>query len=274
MPKRPSAITITADNETILSADKFGDVFSLPLLVTQRPRNGVTEEKGAQSTPPTGRSAKPAAPAANDLTVHTLRNRKALEHQLRGDQTAPSRAEPDFELKLLFGHVSMLTDVTAVERNGRGYIISADRDEHIRVSRGEPQAHIIEGFCLGHRSFISKLCVPVTASHILLSGGGDDEIFVWNWLTGIVLQKVSLRHDVEAVMADTVLPTPHASDSTGTAPSLQHAIAVANIQHVARTSNQPRDTIIVTCEGYVPLDREEWLYADPLLVAQPSLCTA
>ncbi|KAJ4417395.1 tRNA (guanine-N(7)-)-methyltransferase non-catalytic subunit trm82, partial [Neurospora sp. IMI 360204] len=32
MPKRPCALALTPDNKTILSADKFGDVFSLPLL--------------------------------------------------------------------------------------------------------------------------------------------------------------------------------------------------------------------------------------------------
>lgn len=54
-----------------------------------------------------------------------------------------------FEHKLLLGHVSMLTDIALVVLNGRNYIITADRDEHIRISRGIPQSHIIEGFCLG-----------------------------------------------------------------------------------------------------------------------------
>jgi tRNA (guanine-N(7)-)-methyltransferase subunit TRM82 len=73
----------------------------------------------------------------------------------------------------------MLTDIVYTKIDGRSYIITADRDEHIRVSRGPPQAHIIEGFCFGHEAFINKLCL--TRSGLLVSGGGDAHLFVWDW---------------------------------------------------------------------------------------------
>jgi WD40 repeat protein len=82
---------------------------------------------------------------------------------------------------------------------GRKYIITADRDEHIRISRGIPQAHIIEGFCLGHTDFITRLCVPENRPHLLVSGGGDDEIVLWDWRNGQIVSKGDLKKHFEPV---------------------------------------------------------------------------
>jgi tRNA (guanine-N(7)-)-methyltransferase subunit TRM82 len=49
---------------------------------------------------------------------------------------------------LILGHTSVLT--TSVLTPDESYIITADRDEHIRVS-WFPQGHTIESFCLGHK---------------------------------------------------------------------------------------------------------------------------
>ncbi|GKZ19099.1 tRNA (guanine-N(7)-)-methyltransferase non-catalytic subunit trm82 [Aspergillus brasiliensis] len=190
MPKRPSAITLTDDDSTILCGDKFGDVYSLPLIPSDK-LPAVTRAL---------RSAKLSHPAATNLTVHTKGNRRALEQQLRlaseGKKDEQSSG-PTFEHKLLLGHVSLLTDMAYVslsvdENKKRSYILTADRDEHIRVSRGLPQAHVIENYCLGHTAFVSKLCVPQWAPQYLVSGGGDNYLLVWNWAEGRILQKVSL----------------------------------------------------------------------------------
>ncbi|EDU50550.1 tRNA (guanine-N7-)-methyltransferase subunit Trm82 [Pyrenophora tritici-repentis Pt-1C-BFP] len=114
----------------------------------------------------------------NSLQQLSERNRKTLEEQLKqkAKGLAKSKEPMRFKHQLLLGHVSMLTDVVYAKVNGRSYIITADRDEHIRISRGLPQAHIIEGFCFGHEAFISKLCL--TPSGLLVSGGGDDHLYV------------------------------------------------------------------------------------------------
>lgn len=187
MPKRPSAIALTCNDTTILSADKFGDVYSIPLLPGGNP-------VPSQRNP---RQAKLSGPSASNLTVHSKRNLIALEQQLKTPRDPDQqKSGPDFEHHLILGHVSLLTDlvVASLETSGgmRSYILTADRDEHIRVSRGLPQAHVIENYCLGHTSFISSLCIPRFSPDILISGGGDNFLLVWKWLEGRVLQKVSL----------------------------------------------------------------------------------
>lgn len=189
MPKRPCAVTLTPDNSTILCGDKFGDVYSLPLL----PKGDVVLPLRKSVEAP-----KTAKPSATTLTVHTQRNLQALEQQLRHPRAAQEKSGNPLELKLLLGHVSMLTDMALVSIPSsnsvrpRSYIITSDRDEHIRVSRGPSQAHIIHGYCLGHTSFVSRLCILPWDPKVLLSGGGDDSIFCWDWLEGRILQKVSI----------------------------------------------------------------------------------
>ncbi|BAE57938.1 guanine-N(7)--methyltransferase subunit trm82 [Aspergillus flavus] len=188
MPKRPCSIALTDDGNTILCGDKFGDVYSLPLL----PGN---EPYVAPKLP-----NRPKVPSATPLTVHSKRNLESLEQQLRYSQknSTEEKNSLNFQHQLLLGHVSLLTDVAFVTvpqddnfGKKRSYILTGDRDEHIRVSR-YPQAHIIEGYCLGHTAFVTKLCIPQYAPGYLISGGGDDYLLVWKWSEGRILQKVPL----------------------------------------------------------------------------------
>ena len=241
MPKRPCALALTNKDSTIIAADKFGDVYSLPLLFSD-PEDQPTPS-GA-GTPRDDQAAKPFIPAANDLTVHSQRNRRALEHQKKQKNKAPEKSEPTFEHKLLLGHVSMLTDVAAVDIQGRSYIITADRDEHIRISRGIPQSHIIEGFCLGHNEFISRLCIPEGRSNLLISGGGDNELFVWDWLSGQLLSKADLISLVVAMASGA-----EAEEENGT-PGDEVKVAVSSISHIKLSGkNASGDIILATSEG-------------------------
>ncbi|KAJ8130889.1 hypothetical protein O1611_g2738 [Lasiodiplodia mahajangana] len=92
--------------------------------------------------------------------------------------------------------------LTARDSQNRPYILTADRDEHIRVSRGMPQSHVIETYCLGHGSFVNALCIPRSRLAVLISGGGDNELFVWNWLAGTLLATVDLLTHVREVLPD------------------------------------------------------------------------
>ncbi|KAK9462521.1 uncharacterized protein V1516DRAFT_670485 [Lipomyces oligophaga] len=93
----------------------------------------------------------------------------------------------------ILGHVSMLVDVIMTpDYLGKKYIITSDRDEHIRISC-YPQAYIIERFCFGHEQFVSSLTIPSWAPTTLLSAGGDDFIAKWNWTTGKLVEKIDLK---------------------------------------------------------------------------------
>lgn len=207
MPKRPCAIQVLPDNATIICGDKFGDVYSLSLL-PKEPSETADATAGARQPqseqPQPTEQEKPAfKPSATNLTVHTKRNLKALQAQ-QNQKNFSARKEPlKFEHSLLLGHVSMLTDAVfatrVVEGKERGFIITADRDEHIRISRGPPQSHVIEGFCLGHKEFVSKLCV-IPKTDLLVSGGGDEELFVWNWPEFKLLRKF----DIAGAMFDAI----------------------------------------------------------------------
>ncbi|KAG0651092.1 RNA methyltransferase [Hyphodiscus hymeniophilus] len=241
MPKRPCAIAVTADNSTIISADKFGDVYSLPLLISETEDGSI---QPAIPTPAPETSTKPFAPAANALTVHSQRNRKALENQKRQTNRPAEKTERTFEHNLLLGHVSMLTDLALVNLRGRDYILTADRDEHIRVSRGIPQAHIIEGFCLGHTEFVSRLCVPENRPGVLISGGGEEELFVWDWVKGAELSRAGLGELVADVRHKL------GGDAVKYATTETVKFAISGITHVSPLENDGfEDLIVVACEG-------------------------
>jgi tRNA (guanine-N(7)-)-methyltransferase subunit TRM82 len=200
MPKRPSALALTPDGQTLLCGDKFGDAYSLPLIPGEYVKRSELRPQNL------------GKPAATSLTVHTKRNLESLEQQRRtaekkdaAEKAAKEKEALNFEHQVILGHVSVLLDLISASVPGdspdsraRSYVLTADRDEHIRVSRGVPQVHVIEQYCLGHTSFVSKLCIPSWAPKVLVSGGGDGYLLVWNWTEGQIIQKISLDEAVQA----------------------------------------------------------------------------
>ena len=194
MPKRLCSIALTPDDQTIIAADKFGDVYSLPLhpsddYITSKPtREAVNGDFQASAT---------------ELTVHTKGNLEALRQQREQKQRNARKEGPDFELKLLLGHVSLLTDVTiaSAEISGkpRQFILTADRDEHVRVSR-YPQAHVIHGYCLGFREFVSRICVIPWKPQLLVAGSGEPSLKVFDWKGGKLVSQVTFDRELGEVL--------------------------------------------------------------------------
>ncbi|XP_071341437.1 tRNA (guanine-N(7)-)-methyltransferase non-catalytic subunit wdr4 isoform X2 [Trachinotus anak] len=106
-----------------------------------------------------------------------------------GDVYSFSVVESQREGELKMGHLSMLLAVT-MSPDDR-YIITADRDEKIRVSHLR-SPYNIQSFCLGHQQFVSALLVPAQ-SHCLLSGSGDGTVKLWEYESGRRLQSWDLR---------------------------------------------------------------------------------
>lgn len=126
----------------------------------------------------------------------------------------------------ILGHVSMLTSVLMTPKvQGKRYIISADRDEHIRISNF-PDGYDIEAFCLGHEQFISSLLLPSSRPGTLISAGGDDYIVTWDWRTGNLLRKDILHEAVDLARSE------------------DRGFAILKILHLA-----PVDLIVVLVEG-------------------------
>ncbi|KAH7913061.1 WD40-repeat-containing domain protein [Hygrophoropsis aurantiaca] len=90
--------------------------------------------------------------------------------------------------QLILGHASLLT--AALLTREEQFIVTADRDEHIRIS-WYPEGYTIESYCLGHEKFVSAIHVPPFSPELLISGGGDPMLKFWDWMTG------TLKRDVE-----------------------------------------------------------------------------
>ncbi|KAK4943802.1 tRNA (guanine-N(7)-)-methyltransferase non-catalytic subunit trm82 [Elasticomyces elasticus] len=240
MPKRLCAIVLTPDQKNILVGDKFGDVYLLPL----HPSNDWAPTKTDDEQKPT------FTPSATELTVHTKGNLEALRQQREQKVTQAKKDGPKFELKLLLGHVSLLTDVAITEvQDGlkrKQYILTADRDEHIRVSRGITQAHVIEGYCLNHREFVTKLCIPPWDSEILVAGSGEPSLTAYRWRTGHLTDKETFKGAV-GLDISTMLDNEERTEDR---------LVVANIWPVHYTvsgkspyGRQPPHLLLVALEG-------------------------
>ncbi|KAM7407953.1 hypothetical protein PAMA_003611 [Pampus argenteus] len=107
-----------------------------------------------------------------------------------GDVYSFSVVEPQREGELRMGHLSMVLAVT-MSLNDE-YVITADRDEKIRVSHLR-SPYNIQSFCLGHQQFVSALLVPSGYPHWLLSGSGDGTVKLWEYKSGKRLQSWDLQ---------------------------------------------------------------------------------
>uniref|UniRef100_A0A8C2XIP5 WD repeat domain 4 n=2 Tax=Cyclopterus lumpus TaxID=8103 RepID=A0A8C2XIP5_CYCLU len=118
-----------------------------------------------------------------------------------GDVYSFSVLEPQREGELKMGHLSMLLAVSMSPDDK--YLITADRDEKIRVSHLR-SPYNIQSFCLGHQQFVSALLVPSGHPHWLLSGSGDGSMKLWEYESGRKLQSWDLKELEDAPSSEAV----------------------------------------------------------------------
>uniref|UniRef100_A0A8C0L518 WD repeat domain 4 n=1 Tax=Canis lupus dingo TaxID=286419 RepID=A0A8C0L518_CANLU len=111
----------------------------------------------------------------------TASEEKLLVADKSGDVYSFPVLEPQRCGQLELGHLSMLLDV-AVSPDDR-YVLTADRDEKIRVSWAAAP-HSIESFCLGHTEFVSRIFVVPDHPELLLSSSGDCTLRLWEYRGG------------------------------------------------------------------------------------------
>lgn len=104
-----------------------------------------------------------------------------------------SQEDSEGALKLLGGHVSMITELLLAKEDH--FMITSDRDEKIRITN-YPRTQVIHRFLFGHREFISALCMP--ADNVLVSGGGDEDLFFWTLgKDSRLLQRAPLLQEIQ-----------------------------------------------------------------------------
>lgn len=111
------------------------------------------------------------------------------------------------------GHVSMITD--AILSPSQQHIITADRDEHIRVSRWGPKraGWVIERFLLGSKSFVGS--IAQVQEQTLISSDGGKYLRTWNLKTGACTACVDIGDQLarhfhrEALPQATLRPSRH-----------------------------------------------------------------
>ena len=113
--------------------------------------------------------------------VRFLPNNDVIVADKSGDAYLFSSSKPTENGQLLLGHLSMLLDILVTD--DKKYVISADRDEKIRVSMF-PNSYNIISYCLGHKNFVTNIAILPHDKNVLISTGGDGTLMFWDFQKG------------------------------------------------------------------------------------------
>ncbi|XP_051176830.1 tRNA (guanine-N(7)-)-methyltransferase non-catalytic subunit wdr4 [Leptopilina boulardi] len=111
-----------------------------------------------------------------------------------GDAYLFATTKPLENGNLLLGHLSMILDILVT--SDEKYIITADRDEKIRVSK-YPNSYNISAYCLGHKKFVNNIAEVPHCREILISCGGDGQFILWNYKIGKELYRFPFKQNLQ-----------------------------------------------------------------------------
>jgi len=141
----------------------------------------------------------PEAELLSSRTLERKATRAIFTHDSKGLLIADKsgdvylfNTEGEKEGQLLLGHLSMLLDLR-ISLDSK-FVITADRDEKIRVS-SFPNSYNIHNYCLGHGDFVTSL--GILSDDLVLSGSGDGTVRVWRFLEGAEVARREVCNDVE-----------------------------------------------------------------------------
>lgn len=139
----------------------------------------------------------------------TLDDKKVVVADKFGDvyeiDAESSSVVAEKDLVPILGHVSMLSEVLVAEHHNKEFILTGDRDEHIKISH-YPKTYVVRNWLFGHHEFVSCLHICLFNKEILISGGGDDYLLVWNWWDKKELARVELRELLAPFLTDAHMP--------------------------------------------------------------------
>ncbi|KAL3081480.1 hypothetical protein niasHS_010617 [Heterodera schachtii] len=163
---------VSADRNLLAVATTTKHVLLFELQSLGNAIGGTWEETKCQTIPKTPTAIHFSA--CGDTLLVGTRSGSLLQFRVNDANFCPGGA-----IELL-SHFSMLLD-HCLSPGRPNFLLSADRDEKVRVSR-YPNTQIIECFCLGHTSFVNSLCC--LNDEIAVSGGGDGILRVWHFKMG------------------------------------------------------------------------------------------
>ncbi|GMI98761.1 tRNA modification 82 [Hibiscus trionum] len=137
--------------------------------------------------------------------------------------------------------------ITSLEFSPDGrFIVSADRDFKIRVTvfpkKPLDGAHEIQSFCLGHTEFVSCLAfisTPDSPQGILVSGGGDSTVRMWDIISGSLLDTCEVGTKVEQVESDA---------TEGNCSTVTDICTIAECTLIAVAIQSLRGIMLLTCD--------------------------
>ncbi|KAK0557168.1 Pre-mRNA-splicing factor SYF2 [Tilletia horrida] len=247
VPKRANTIFWEQNSSYIVLGDRFGDVRCFP-------------------------AQDPAFPSVETVLSRLAANVSNPKDAPKGiKQTTSGAADSDDEdgadpsdpwSSPRVGHTSMLTAAmllessssTPSEHGGAArYIVTADRDEHIRVSRWGPKraGWVVENYLMGSNAFVAALAhVPqsVVDKHfsgrtldgsghgLLLASDGGRLLRLWNYLHTDTSSQLVASVEVSAAVLPHVVVSGKTKNKQGgakkTAPGYQSNVSEERIQEV------------------------------------------